>query len=140
MSRSPLPRPTDAELAILRILWERGPSTVRQVHDVLARDRQAAYTTALKLLQIMTEKGLVDRDDRDRTHVYRARLGEEQTQRQLIRDLVDRAFGGSATKLVMQALAARRASPEELRDIRTAIEDRVRRDLGLVREQEPQPV
>jgi predicted transcriptional regulator len=122
MSRSPLPRPTDAELAILRILWERGPSTVRQVHDVLARDRQAAYTTALKLLQIMTEKGLVDRDDRDRTHVYRARLGEEQTQRQLIRDLVDRAFGGSATKLVMQALAARRASPEELRDIRTAID------------------
>lgn len=122
MSRSPLPRPTDAELAILRILWERGPSTVRQVHDVLARDRQAAYTTALKLLQIMTEKGLVDRDDRDRTHVYRARLGEEQTQRQLVRDLVDRAFGGSATKLVMQALAARRASPEELRDIRKAID------------------
>ena len=122
MSRSPLPRPTDAELAILRILWERGPSTVRQVHDVLARDRQAAYTTALKLLQIMTEKGLVDRDDRDRTHVYRARLGEEQTQRQLVRDLVDRAFGGSASKLVMQALAARRASPEELRDIRKAID------------------
>jgi predicted transcriptional regulator len=122
MSRSPLPRPTDAELAILRVLWDRGPSTVRQVHDVLARDRQAAYTTALKLLQIMTEKGLVDRDDRDRTHVYRARLGEEQTQRQLVRDLVDRAFGGSASKLVMQALAARRASPEELRDIRKAID------------------
>ena len=122
MSRSSVPRPTDAELAILRILWERGPSTVRQVHDVLARDRQGAYTTALKLLQIMTEKGLVDRDDRDRTHVYRARLGEEQTQRQLVRDLVDRAFGGSAMKLVMQALATRRASPEELRDIRKAID------------------
>jgi predicted transcriptional regulator len=122
MSRSPLPRPTDAELAILRVLWDRGPSTVRQVHDVLARDRQAAYTTALKLLQIMTEKGLVERDERDRTHVYRARVGEEQTQRQLVRDLVDRAFGGSAGKLVMQALAARRASPEELRDIRRAID------------------
>jgi predicted transcriptional regulator len=122
MSRSAAPRPTDAELAILRILWERGPCTVRQVHEVLGRDRQAAYTTPLKLLQIMTEKGLVDRDERDRTHVYRARLGEEQTQRQLVRDLVDRAFGGSAMKLVMQALASRRASPEELREIRNAID------------------
>jgi predicted transcriptional regulator len=122
MSRPSLPRPTDAELAILRILWDRGPSTVRQVHEVLGRERQAAYTTALKLLQIMTEKGLVERDERDRTHIYRARLGEEQTQRQLVRDLVDRAFGGSAMKLVMQALATRRASPEELRDIRKAIE------------------
>ena len=122
MARSSVPRPTDAELAILRILWDRGPSTVRHVHDVLARDRQAAYTTALKLLQIMTEKGLVERDERDRTHVYRARLGEEQTQRQLVRDLVDRAFGGSAMKLVVQALASRRASAEELRDIRKAID------------------
>jgi predicted transcriptional regulator len=122
MPRASAPRPTDAELAILRILWERGPSTVRQVHEVLARDRQAAYTTALKLLQIMTEKGLVERDDRDRTDVYRARLGEEQTQRQLVRDLVDRAFGGSAMKLVLQALASKRASAEELRDIRKAID------------------
>jgi BlaI family transcriptional regulator, penicillinase repressor len=116
------PRPTDAELAILRVLWDRGPSTVRQVHEVLGRERAAAYTTALKLLQIMTEKGLVERDERDRTHVYRARLTEEQTQRQLVRDLVDRAFGGSATKLVMQALASRRASPDELREIRRAID------------------
>jgi BlaI family transcriptional regulator, penicillinase repressor len=116
------PRPTDAELAILRVLWDRGPSTVRQVHEVLGRERAAAYTTALKLLQIMTEKGLVERDERDRSHVYRARLTEEQTQRQLVRDLVDRAFGGSATKLVMQALASRRASPDELREIRRAID------------------
>jgi len=123
MSRAAVPRPTDAELAILRILWERGPSTVRQVHEVLARDRQAAaYTTALKLLQIMTDKGLVERDERERTHVYRARFGEEQTQRQLVRDLVDRAFGGSSLKLVMQALASRRASAEELKDIRKAID------------------
>lgn len=122
MTKPSAPRPTDAELAILRILWERGPSTVRHVHERLAVDRPAAYTTALKLLQIMTEKGLVERDERDRTHVYRARLGEEQTQRQLVRDLVDRAFGGSASKLVMQALAAKRASPEELRDIRKAID------------------
>ena len=122
MSRLPLPKPTDAELAILRILWERGPSTVRQVHELLARDRQAAYTTALKLLQIMTEKGLVERDERDRTHVYRSRLSEEQTQRQLVRDLLDCAFGGSSMKLVMQALATRRASADELRDIRKAID------------------
>ena len=122
MNRSPAPRPTDAELAILRILWDRGPSTVRQVHDVLGLERQAAYTTALKLLQIMTEKGLVERDERDRTHIYRARLSEETTQRQLVRDLVDRAFGGSASKLVMQALATKRASAEELRDIRKAID------------------
>jgi BlaI family penicillinase repressor len=120
--RTPLPRPTDAELAILRVLWERGPSTVRQVHEVLGRERPTAYTTALKLLQIMTEKGLVERDERDRTHIYRARLSEEQTQRQLVRDLVDRAFGGSASKLVMQALASRRASPDELREIRRAID------------------
>jgi predicted transcriptional regulator len=135
MSRASTPRPTDGELAILRILWHRGPSTVRQVHDVLAHERQAAYTTALKLLQIMTEKGLVERDERDRTHVYRARLSEETTQRQLVRDLLDRAFGGSSSKLVMQALATKRASAEELRDIRKAIdgarndrEDRNERD------------
>ena len=135
MSRSTVPRPTDAELAILRVLWERGPSTVRQVHDVLARDRQAAYTTSLKLLQIMTEKGLVDRDERDRTHVYRARLSEEQTQRQLVRDLLDRAFGGSSMKLMLQALATKRASSEELRDIRKAID--IAREEREVRRDDP---
>jgi predicted transcriptional regulator len=123
MSRNVLPKPTDAELAILRVLWERGPCTVRQVHEQLVRDRQAAYTTALKLLQIMTEKGLVERDERERTHVYKPRLSEDQTQRQLVRDLLDRAFGGSASKLVMQALATKRASADELREIREAIED-----------------
>jgi predicted transcriptional regulator len=119
-----LPRPTDAELAILRVLWARGPSTVRQVHEVLSRERPAAYTTALKLLQIMTDKGLVSRDERDRSHVYQARLTEAQTQRQLVRDLLDRAFGGSAAKLVMQALAAKRTSPEELVEIRRLIDGR----------------
>ena len=119
------PRPTDAELAILRVLWERGPSTVRQVHEVIVgRVGPTAYTTALKLLQIMTEKGLVRRDDTDRTHVYTPRLSEEQTQRQLVRDLLDRAFGGSASKLVMQALNARRATQEELGEIRKLIEAR----------------
>ena len=119
---SKTPRPTDAELAILRVLWQLGPSTVRQVHDVLMRDRPTAYTTALKLLQIMTEKGLVCRDESDRTHVYQSRLTEEQTQRQLIRDLMDRAFGGSSSKLVMQALASKRASTDELAEIRRMLE------------------
>jgi BlaI family transcriptional regulator, penicillinase repressor len=118
------PRPTDTELAILRILWDRGASTVRDVHDALARERPAAYTTALKMLQIMTVKGLVRRDDSDRTHIYQAKLSEEQTQRQLVRDLVDRAFGGSASKLVLQALASKRATAEELLEIRKMIESR----------------
>src|SRR5918911_3762790 len=122
MAKTSVPRPTDAELTILRVLWARGPSTVRQVHDVLGRERPAAYTTALKLLQIMTEKGLVERDERDRTHIYRARLTEDQTQRQLVRDLLDRAFGGSASKLVMQALSAKRATPEELGEIRRLLD------------------
>jgi predicted transcriptional regulator len=117
------PRPTDAELAILRILWQRGACTVRQVHDELSRDRPSAYTTALKMLQIMTEKGLVRRDDSERTHVYQAKLTEEQTQRQLVRDLVDRAFGGSASKLVMQVLSTRRATQEELVEIRRLIDN-----------------
>jgi BlaI family penicillinase repressor len=126
MSKTPVPRPTDGELSILRVLWERGPSTVRQVHEVLSRERPTAYTTALKLLQIMTDKGLVRRDETDRSHVYHARLTEDQTQRQLVRDVLDRAFGGSSSKLVMQALATRRASAEELSEIRRLLD--VRRD------------
>src|SRR5918911_2966810 len=122
MAKTSVPRPTDAELSILRVLWDRGPSTVRQVHEVLGQERPTAYTTSLKLLQIMIEKGLVERDERDRTHVYRARLTEEQTQRQLVRDLLDRAFGGSASKLVMQALSAKRATPEELGEIRRLLD------------------
>jgi predicted transcriptional regulator len=129
MKNPSTPRPTDAELAILRVLWERGASTVRQVHEIMSRERPTAYTTALKLMQIMTEKGLVRRDESDRTHIYHARLSEEQTQRQLVRDLLDRAFGGSSTKLVMQALAARRASAEELSEIRRLIEGREGREV-----------
>ncbi len=129
MTKSPPPRPTDAELAILRILWERGASTVRQVHEMLSRERPTAYTTALKMLQIMTEKGLVRRDETDRTHIYEAHLSEEQTQRQLIRDLLERAFGGSSSKLVMQALAAKRTSAEELSEIRRLIDGRSGREV-----------
>jgi predicted transcriptional regulator len=112
-------RPTDAELAILRVLWQQGPSTVRQVQEAL---EPTGYTTALKQLQIMAAKGLVDRDESQRSHVYRARLGEDVTQRQLVDDLMERAFGGSAERLVMQALASKRATPEELDAIRRLID------------------
>jgi BlaI family transcriptional regulator, penicillinase repressor len=119
-----IPRPTDAELAILRVLWEHGPSTVRQVHDVLSLDRTFAYTTTLKLLQIMTDKGLTLREEQGRQHVYRAGHGQEEMQRTLVRHLLDRAFGGSMSSLVMQALATKRTSPEELRKIRRLIASR----------------
>jgi len=112
------PRPTDAELAILRVIWERGPSTVRQVQEGLESSRPRGYTTILKFLQIMAEKGLVSREASGRGHVYRSRYSQERTQRQLVRDLLDRAFGGSAASLVMQALAARPASREEISEIR----------------------
>jgi len=116
------PRPTDSELAILRVLWERGPSTVRDVHEELNRDGATGYTTILKLLQIMTEKGLVVRDEAQRAHIYESRYGEQKTQRQLLSDLADRAFGGSAAKLVMQALSGRKATAEELGAIRELLE------------------
>jgi predicted transcriptional regulator len=109
-------KPTDAELAILRVLWSRGPSTVRQIAEDMGRE--AGYTTILKLLQIMTEKRLVVRDEAARTHVYEAAYTQEQTQRQLVTDLLDRAFDGSAAKLVLQALAATKTSPEELAEIK----------------------
>ena len=116
------PRPTPAELDILRLLWELGPSTVRAVQERLERERPTGYTTVLKLLQIMTDKGLVARDEEERAHVYSAKAPEQHTQRQLVRDLVDRAFGGSASKLVMQALSARQTSREELGRIRELLD------------------
>ncbi|WP_243287315.1 BlaI/MecI/CopY family transcriptional regulator [Geothrix terrae] len=119
---TPSPKPTDAELAILRVLWERGPSTVRQVFEVLASERELGYTTVLKMLQIMHEKGLVARDVTDRTHVFSARESQVQTQRHLLDDLLDKAFGGSSLSLVMQALATRRASREELAEIRKLLD------------------
>jgi BlaI family transcriptional regulator, penicillinase repressor len=130
MARSELPRPTDAELAILRVLWHQGPSTVRQVRDVLERSQPTGYTTALKLLQIMTEKGLVVRDIAQRTHVYRASRSESYTQRQIVGYLLQRAFGGSALKLVMQALTAKKASPADLAEIRSLIENLERQRKG----------
>jgi len=113
-------KPTDAELAILHVLWKHGPRTVRQVAEIMGRE--TAYTTMLKLLQIMAEKGLVRRDESARTHVYAAACSQEQTERQLVTDLMNRAFGGSAAKLVLQALSSTKASPEELAEIRKLID------------------
>jgi len=117
--RTHLPRPTDAELAILRVLWERGPSTVREVHEALT---DSGYTTVLKMLQIMTDKGLVVRDESERAHVYASSISEQRTQRQLLADLMDRAFGGSPTKLVMQALSGRKANAADLNAIRELLD------------------
>ncbi len=116
------PRPTDAELSILRVLWRRGPSTVRDVHDDVSRESSTGYTTILKLLQIMTEKGLVVRDERQRAHVYEPAYGQQKTQRQLLTDLVDRAFDGSAAQLVVQALSGCKTSAAELEEIRRLLD------------------
>jgi predicted transcriptional regulator len=113
-------KPTDTELAILRVLWTRGASTVREVAESMGRE--GAYTTVLKLMQIMTDKGLVKRDDSARTHVYKATSSEDQTQKQLVTDLLNKVFEGSAAKLVLQALDAGKASPEELAEIRKLID------------------
>ena len=122
-----LPRPTDSELGILRVLWRRGPSTVREVHEALREasggDGASGYTTTLKLMQIMTDKGLLRRDESRRTHVYEAVVPAEQTQRQLVGDLLDRAFGGSARQLVLQALSSKKASRADLAEIRRLIDE-----------------
>jgi BlaI family transcriptional regulator, penicillinase repressor len=120
-----IPRPTESELAILRVLWEHGPATVRQVNERLAAGaaREVGYTTTLKLMQIMADKGLVTRNETSRTHVYAAKAGEAQTQQQLVKDLVDRAFGGSAAALVLRALSTDDATDEELKEIRKLIDD-----------------
>ena len=114
------PRPTDAELAILRVLWDRGPSNVRDVLNALNAEsaEPRAYTTVLRFLQIMTEKGLVVRSDDERTHVYSPRVPAERTQRQMVRDLMDRVFGGSVQELVLQALGSGKVSAAELREIK----------------------
>ena|SRR5580658_2294682 len=120
---SDLPRPTDAELEILTVLWSRGPSTVREVHEIITQRRPAQYTTVLKLLQIMSEKGLVGRDEKQRAHVYRASRPREWTQEQLATDLLQRAFRGSARSLILGVLSARRTSKRELAEIRKVLDE-----------------
>ncbi len=120
-------RPTELELTILRVLWDAGPSSVREATRILNETRRTGYTTVLKMFQIMHEKGLVDRDESQRPQIYRARHSQAQTQRQLLRDLVDRAFGGSTRALVMQALSTKKSAPKDLDEIEKLldrIEDR----------------
>jgi len=123
MARNGNFRPTERELTILRILWDNGPSTVRQVNEIMSKESNTGYTTTLKLMQIMTEKGLLLRDDSQFKHVYKPAVTEEKAQKQLVGDLLDKAFSGSAEKLVMRALSAKKVSPKELDKIKKMIEE-----------------
>jgi len=107
-------RPTKLELTILRVLWDAGPRSVREIHAVLNASKPTGYTTVLKMLQIMTEKGLVERDETVRPQIYRPQYSQERTQRQLLRDFIQRAYGGSVKSLVMHALATKKSSPQDL--------------------------
>ena len=117
------PAPTEAELGVLRVLWDRGASTVREVFDVIAAGKAVGYTTVLKQMQVMHQKGLLTRSERFRSHVYEPAAGEEQTQRRLVTDMLDRLCNGSARKLVLHALSARKASAEEIAEIRAMLDE-----------------
>jgi len=128
LKRDKMPRPTDAELEILTVLWSLGPSTVREVHETMQQRRAVQYSTVLKFMQIMAEKGLVKRDESERAHVYKAAKPKEWTQRQLAGDLLQRAFDGSAKHLMLGALSAKRATREELDDLRNLLDEYKRGD------------
>jgi predicted transcriptional regulator len=117
----PVPRPTEVELDILRIIWRIGPATVRQVHKAFALEKETGYSTTLKMMQVMREKGLLVRDDGVRPQVYRPAAPQEKTQLQMLDNLVQKAFGGSASKLLMRALSGRRVSPGELKEMEELI-------------------
>ncbi|HSK73370.1 MAG TPA: BlaI/MecI/CopY family transcriptional regulator [Pyrinomonadaceae bacterium] len=119
MKNKNLPRPTETELEILRVLWQHGPNTVREVHNILNRERETevGYSTTLKMFQVMTQKGLIERDETVRPQIYSTRVPQEQTQKQLVKDLLNRAFGGSVRQLVMHALSERETSDEELEQL-----------------------
>jgi predicted transcriptional regulator len=121
MSNTKTIKPTESELEILQTLWIRGLATVREVHEDLAQTKDVGYTTTLKLMQIMHEKGLVKRDDSMRTHVYQAAVNKEKTQKHLLSKMIDSLFGGSSTQLVIQALGENKASPEELEKIQALL-------------------
>ena len=123
MSRGEPLRPTESELQILKVLWKRGASTVREVNEVLSQSKPMLYTTVLKLMQIMTEKGLVKRDLLQRAHLYEANVAESQTQQQLVGDLLEKVFDGSASQLVIRALSNKKASPEEISEIRNLLDE-----------------
>jgi BlaI family penicillinase repressor len=121
--KQPPHKPTASELEILRVLWSRGPSTVREVHESLSEKKELGYTTVLKLLQIMTTKGTVRRNETQRAHVYESGLPAEQTKRQLAGDVLQRVFEGSASQLMMHALAGRKSSPQEIEELRHLLDE-----------------
>ena len=123
MSRRKNSRPTDRELTILRILWDNGPSTVREVNEAMNEDQDTGYTTTLKLMQIMIDKGLLRRDDSRFKHIYKPAMTEEKTQKLLVGELLEKAFSGSAEKLVMRALSAKKVSAKELVKIRKMLDE-----------------
>jgi len=123
MAKAALARPTDGEVEILHVLWDRGPSTVREVYAVLSETKPIGYTTVLKLMQIMAEKGLVQRNEDQRAHVYVASAPQKETQQRMVGEMLDRVFGGSAMQLVMQALATKRANAQELAEIRQMLDE-----------------
>jgi predicted transcriptional regulator len=122
------PIPSNAELEILQVLWKNGPSTVRSVHDLLSKDRNVGYTTVLKIMQVMAEKRLVTRDESERSHVYAPAVEEKSVKRRLVSDLLDKAFDGSAAQLVMQALSDKKASAEDLKQIRRLLNESARNE------------
>jgi predicted transcriptional regulator len=130
MSEPEVPKPSEVELAILHVLWERGPSTVREVHGRVGVARKTGYTTVLKLMQIMAGKGMVERERSGRSHVYRARVGRVGTQGRLLKDLLDRVFLGSGKDLVMQALSSRRASSQDIAEIRSLLDELEKKGEG----------
>jgi BlaI family penicillinase repressor len=119
-----LPKPTEAELELLRVLWEKGPSTVREVHEAINQQRPVGYTSVLKIFQIMTEKGLVEREEAGKAHIYHPVASQKATQNQMLRDLSERLFSGSAAQLAMHALSMEQASSEELDELRRLIEQK----------------
>jgi predicted transcriptional regulator len=123
MARHKMQGPTDKELEILRIMWDKGPATVRQVNEEINTQQKTGYTTTLKIMQIMTDKGLLIRDDSGFQHIYKPAISEENTQKQLVGNLLDRAFAGSAEKLVMRALSAKKISADELTRIKKLLNE-----------------
>ena len=131
-NRKPL-KPTEAELEILHVLWDKGSATVRQVHEHMAETKQAQYTTTLKQLQVMAEKGLVERDESERSHVYRPAVARQQVQRQMASHVLDRVFGGSARGMLMEMLGAKRTSRKEIAELRQILEDHEKAQKGYRR-------
>jgi len=123
-------KPTDSELEILNILWDKGPSTVRDVHEVLEKSKDAGYTTTLKLMQIMHEKSLLKRDSSNKSHIYTANVSQEKTQGQLVKRMIDNVFNGSASQLVMQALGNHKTNKAELDEIKKYLEEMEKKNKG----------